>query len=90
MKFNESENVAVFTCCHILSNESDICYVTHDEDDGAWQFLCGQDHAEADARIVALKDIVNIDSSIVALADMPLGCGAYREDKSSAWNGFKK
>jgi Uncharacterized protein conserved in bacteria len=87
--FKESENVMVFTCRHILEGKADICYVTHDEDDGAWQFLCGQNHNESDARIVSLKNIVDIDPSVGALADMPLGCGAIRENKSSQWKGFR-
>jgi hypothetical protein len=88
--FNEPENVAVFTCSHILDDKVDICYVTHDEDDGAWQFLCGQTHTEADARIVSLKEMVDMDSSIGALAGMPLGCGAVRDNSLSPWKGFKK
>ena len=88
--FKEKRNVMVFTCRCVLDKEADICYVTHDEDDGVWQFLCGQDHVEADARIVSLESIVDMDPSITVLADMPLGCGAMREDRSSQWKGFRK
>lgn len=88
--FQESENVAVFTCVHVLENGADICCVTHDADDGSWQFLCGQSHTEDEARVVSLKNILELDSSIATLANMPLGCGAFRENKSSQWKGFKK
>ena len=88
--FNESENVAVFTCVHVLENGSDICYVTHDDDDGAWQFLCNETHEVSDARVVSLKKMFDLDNSIAALSNMPLGCGAVRENKSSNWEGFKK
>jgi hypothetical protein len=87
--FNEPENVAVFTCVHVLE-EMDICYVSHDEDDGGWQFLCGGSHDEADARVVSLREIFEIDTSIGALSDMPVGCCAVRDDKSSPWEGFRK
>ena len=83
--FNEPENVAVFTCRHILENHTDICRVTHDADDGAWQFLCGQKHEVADARIVSLKEIFVKDPSVGILADLPLGCVAIRENKESLW-----
>lgn len=87
--FQEPENIAVFTCVHILEGDADICYVTHDEDDGGWQFLCGENHDESDARIVSLKQIVEMDPSVGALSDMPLGYGAVRNDKASPWKGFK-
>lgn len=88
--FNEPENVAVFTCVHVLENGADICYVTHDEDDGAWQFLCGKSHDESDARVVSLKNIVELDPSVGVLSNMPLGCGAARDGKASRWKGFRK
>jgi len=88
--FDEPKNVAVFTCVHVLENVEDICYVTHDEDDGAWQFLCGQMHEGAEVRIVSLREIFNLDSSVGSLSNMPLGCGAVRDDKFSPWRGFKK
>lgn len=88
--FKDLENLAVFTCSHILDNKDDICYVTHDEDDDGWQFLCGKhDHISSDARIISLKNIFELDSSIEILADMPLGYGAIRESKEAPWKGFK-
>ena len=88
--FNESENTAVFTCSHVLKDNDNICYVTHDEDDGGWQFLCGKNHNESDARIVSLKNIFVKDPSVGALSKMPLGCGATREGKDLPWKGFRK
>lgn len=88
--FNEPENLAVFTCVHVLEDGADICYVTHDEDDGSWQFLCGQSHDESDARVVSLKNIVELDPSVGALSGMPEGCGAVRGGKASQWKGFRK
>jgi hypothetical protein len=88
--FSDFENTAVFTCSHILEGNDDICYVTHDEDDGGWQFLCGQSHSAADARIVSLKSIFDKDPSVGVLSDMPLGCGATRDDKLSQWRGFRQ
>ncbi|MGF6907913.1 hypothetical protein [Fusobacterium sp. PH5-44] len=80
--FKDSENLAIFTCSHILEDEDDICYVTHDKDDGAWQFLCGKyDHVDSDARIVSLKNIFDLDSSIGILSDMLIGSGAIRDSK---------
>ena len=44
-----------------------ILYVSHDEDDGMWQFLCGSNHNIEDASIVSLFEVYNIDYSICLL-----------------------
>ena len=88
--FNEPENLAVFTCVHVLERGADICYVTHDEDDGGWQFMCGESHDESDARIVSLQEIFDRDPSVGVLSQMPLGCGAVRENRESPWKGFRQ
>ncbi len=86
--FNEPENVAVLTCVHILEDNHDICYVSHDEEDGAWQFLCGKTHDISEGRVVALKEIFDMDSSVGELSSMPFGYEAERDDRFSPWKGF--
>ena len=84
--FNENENTACFTCCHILDNNADICYVSHDQDDGSWQFMCGlDDHEISDGCIVSLKELFDLDNSIGQLANLPLGSYFDRFDKNSPW-----
>jgi hypothetical protein len=61
-----------------MRRELPILYVTHDEEDGMWQFLDGGDASEEDARILSLKEIVAIDPSLAQLADLPLG-GSHGE-----------
>ena len=50
--FSDAPNTACFTCCHVLEENKPILYVSHDED-GYWQFLCGGNHKEEDARVVS-------------------------------------
>ncbi len=89
-KFNEPENTACIVCNHVLDNQHPILYVTHDEDDGGWQFLCGQDdHTQDDAKIISLKQVVEIDQTINELYDLPLGIGVMRNDVKSKWFTFK-
>jgi len=83
--FYDAPNTATFTCCHVMENNEPIVYVSHDEDDGAWQFLCGKKHEENEARIVSLYSIYLKDKSIEALADMPCGYCAERKDKNAEW-----
>lgn len=83
--FNEPENTAVFTCNHIIENNAPVLYVSHDKEDGMWQFLCGEAHTIKDGRMISLKEIYDIDNTISKIADMPYGYFAERNDKNSNW-----
>lgn len=83
--FNDLPDTAVITCCHILDCNSHILYVSHDEEDGMWQFLCGKNHDISEARVVALSEIFEKDSSVAQLANMPCGYFAQRTDIESDW-----
>ncbi|MGO4185903.1 hypothetical protein AB4Z17_32735 [Paenibacillus sp. TAF43_2] len=50
--FEDPENVAVITTQKIMNKHSPILYVSHDSDDGMWQFLDGEEVIELDARIL--------------------------------------
>lgn len=85
-KFKEAENTACFVCDHVLSKQRPILYVAHDKEDGSWQFLCGQDdHTEANAKIISLKNATVIDTTINDLYEMPLGVGAERKSIKDKW-----
>lgn len=84
--FAESPNTACITCCHIMDGTDCIRFVSHDDEDGMWQFLCGREHETEDARLVSLESIFEIDNSVRELADMPCGHQAERDTKSSIWN----
>lgn len=83
-KFKESKNQAVFTCLHIINESKPILYVKHD-DEGDWQFLCGENHATEDARIIALQEIVRMDPGIRKISNLKCGQAAIRESKESDW-----
>lgn len=83
--FEECPNTAVITTKNILNKSSDILLVCRDEDDGMWQFLDGTDVNEEDALIISLKEIVELDDSILPLYLLPLGGVAFRAHKISEW-----
>lgn len=86
-KFNDSEDKAVFTCNHVLEGEP-ILYATHDSD-GDWQFLCGHDnHTEEDAKVISLKQVVELDKTVNELYEMPIGVGAERDSVGAKWIPF--
>lgn len=82
--FDENENLAVFTCVHIMQQGHPILRVVHDED-GDWQFLCGGAHSESDAMLVSLKRVYEKDPSIGELASLPQGKVAVRNNPGCAW-----
>ncbi len=82
--FSDRPDTAVIVCRHVLAGKP-ILHVSHDADDGMWQFLCGQPHQTADARIISLKEACDLDPSIGALKDLPRGSLAQRDSADAAW-----
>lgn len=87
--FEEDPRTATLTCCHVLDGERPILFASHDEDDGMWQFLCGCEDEEEDARVIALEEAFAIDESIGVLADLPCGYCAQRESPRARWQAWE-
>ncbi len=83
--FADSPDTACFTCRHVLEDNKPILYVSHDED-GCWQFLCGGNHTEDDARVVSLAYILSIDESMEVMAELDYGEYAETENETSDWH----
>ncbi|MCR5191160.1 MAG: DUF2185 domain-containing protein [Bacteroidales bacterium] len=81
----QNPNMAVITTRYVLDENSPILYVFHYEDDGFWQFSGDEDCEDSDYRIVSMEEMVNIDDSILELADMPFGFCAKRIGKKAKW-----
>jgi hypothetical protein len=86
-QFNDPPNVAVIVNRKIVLEGDWIAYVSHDLDDGCWQFHTSQPEPvrEEDAMLVSLKNIVDRDPSINALSELPLGWHAWRDSQDSEW-----
>jgi len=83
--FADPPNLATFTVRQFIDGQKPILFVSHDAADGCWQFLTGDAISMDDAMLVALKEIVKRDPTVVALADLPLGWEAWRESPESQW-----
>lgn len=83
--FRDPENTAVITLARILQGETPLRLVSHDDDDGCWQFLDGEHVFEADAVVVGLGEMVQFDPSLLALADLPEGAYAWRSAPDQPW-----
>lgn len=82
--FSDAPNTACFTCRHVLEENRPIRYVSHDED-GYWQFLCGGNHTEEDARVVSLLSVWEMDESVGELAGLDYGESAEAADPADGW-----
>ena len=83
--FIDEKNTMVITTKKIINKEKSILLVSHDEDDGMWEFLDGDDVKEEDAIVVSLFEMVHLDSTVNQIADLPLGWIAYRDNIHSKW-----
>lgn len=86
--FEDPEDTQVIILERILRGESSLRLVTHDEDDGSWQFLDGDHVFEDDAVIVFLGEIVQFDPSLLSLALLPLGWHAWRDSPAEPWRSL--
>lgn len=82
--FDDKPNTASITTRQVLEG-APILLVTHDADDGGWQFLCGTTNDPEDARIVGLGRMYARDATLGELADMPEGWRAWRASPEAAW-----
>jgi hypothetical protein len=83
--FDDPDDAAAFCCRHVTEDDRPILRVTHDQDDGAWQFLCGDFHEADDARVVCLGCMVTRDKTLFGLADLPFGWCADRDAVDGPW-----
>ena len=88
--FYDAPNTATITCCHILEIGEPILYVSHDEDDGMWQFLCGIARGAGEAGGGAGGAGGGGDNSVGILKDMPCGYYAERKAQDDEWSVRKR
>jgi hypothetical protein len=82
--FEDPPNTAAITTRLVLDG-APILLVTHDADDGGYQFLPGTSVDPHDARVVGLGEMCARDSSLLELADLPEGWRAWRADVGAPW-----
>lgn len=89
MRINEiKSNTAVFTTRFVVENDSPILYVTHDSD-GDWHFMGDEDVDENDAKLVSIKNILDLDKSLNDLPFLEEGHRAVRLVKKDSWEIYK-
>jgi hypothetical protein len=67
--FDQPRNSAALTRQQVPDGMEPILVVSHDLDDHGWQFIGSSDASLADARVVSLEEMVNLDPAILEVAD---------------------
>lgn len=83
--FDQPRNCATITMQQVLNGSEPILLVSHDKDDHGWQFIGTSDTNLNDGRIVCLEHIIELDPSVLEVADMPPGWRATREYVGGPW-----
>jgi hypothetical protein len=84
-KFNEPPHTGVFTTKRVINGDEPVMRVFHDIEDGAWQFHGAGESESEDITYACFHHIVDRDSTIQDLADLPTGWCAWRENVSTPW-----
>jgi hypothetical protein len=88
--FSDPKNIVTFTVADIVEKRAPILLVSHDEEDGGWQFHTGGDlPPQKDWKLVCLSTIIAIDPSVRDLANLPLGYSASRASEDEPWLRWK-
>jgi hypothetical protein len=83
--FDDPPNMATITTRPVMNGAGWIALVSHDEDDGGWQFVGPEGAIEDQAMVVGLGNILKRDGSVAELADLPLGWQAWRAGPDQPW-----
>jgi hypothetical protein len=83
-KFPDRPHTGVYLSKSVQEGKEPITFVSHDVDDGAWQFL-GDSMTESGGLLSCLHHPIDNDPSLVELADLPLGWWAERDAPGQPW-----
>lgn len=83
----ETPSGLVFTTGQVMYDGWPILNVTHDVDDSHWQFINGWGDTEDGMKpiLVHAQHLIDLDPSVLSLADLPLGWRAWRTEAEQPW-----
>lgn len=88
-KFSDPPHTRVFLSKSVHAKEEPITYVSHDVEDGAWQFL-GPKMIDGGGPVVScFHHPIDDDRSLEELTDLPLGWYALRDKPGDPWQRFE-
>lgn len=89
-QFPDPPNALAFLSEAVSSGSEKITFVSHDIDDGAWQFLGDSMTSSGKAVLCCLSHPINEDPTLIELSDLPLGWCAERTKIGAPWKRYNK
>lgn len=83
--FDQARNVVAVTTHQVIDKKFPILMVVHYAEDHSWAFTCGTTNKSEDLMLVSMGNIVDLDPSLKAISDLPLGWSATRKSISDKW-----
>ncbi len=83
--FDQPPNCATLTSTYVMRDRKPVTHAYHDDADHGWQFYSDDKTESATAMVVCLKEIVELDRTILEIADLPPGWMATRPAIGEAW-----
>ena len=83
-KFEDSPHAKAYLSKAVDDRLEPVTFVSHDADDGAWQFL-GDSMTDSGGVLVCLHHPIDRDRSLIELVDLPLGWYAERNKVGDPW-----
>ncbi|MFL5539442.1 MAG: hypothetical protein ACJ8J0_10645 [Longimicrobiaceae bacterium] len=83
--FDQGPNVAAFTTRRVAFSGAPILMVLHYSEDHSWAFMDGGEAGDADLAIISMAQVVQHDSTVREVADLPPGWVATRRRVGDAW-----
>ncbi len=87
--FDQTRNTATVTAEAVTKGEKPILLVSHYSDDHSWAFLTGEAFSMDDAQLIALQEIVNLDPTVMSIADLEPGWSAERSTVGGEWRRYE-
>jgi len=85
-EFPDPVDAAAISCVHVLDGNRPVVYGSHDDHEAPWLFLCEEiAHESKDGRVVCLGCMIERDSTLAQLADLPVGWCAERLSLDRPW-----
>lgn len=85
---NVSDRKRIFgaqTCSHVVEDDRPILLVSREKDGEVLALCGGEEDTPESMRDITLDQLINLDPSLIALADMPDGWAALRESLDGDW-----
>jgi len=83
--FAIAANTEVLTSKYVMKDMQPVLHVRHSMC-GEWQFHCGNDDfAAKNIMLVSLANLLDADSTLDDISDLPLNCSASREFVGDEW-----